>query len=192
MQPKQDEFEPLPEVIYPDQVSEFDQQSAFGAQNELLNGREISLTPGEADKPEAGDKPAGQNRRRRRRGRGKNPDGTPVEAKPQGDKAPEKPAEPRRDKRPNEQSRARRARIRSASRRAKSRREKSSLPNAQMAARTRPKRLRRRRYRGNGNKNGNPQPPKQVNEHIERTFPQGKVLLYRSYKSAASKRRTLR
>ena len=103
VQPKQDEFEPLPEVIYPDQVSEFDQQSAFGAQNELLNGREISLTPGEADKPEAGDKPAGQNRRRRRRGRGKNPDGTPVEAKPQGDKAPEKPAEPRRDKRPNEQ-----------------------------------------------------------------------------------------
>ena len=61
-----EEFEPLPEVIYPDQVSEFDQQSAFGAQNELLSGREISLTPGEADKPEAGDKPAGQNRRRRR------------------------------------------------------------------------------------------------------------------------------
>ena len=26
VQPKQDEFEPLPEVIYPDQVSEFDQQ----------------------------------------------------------------------------------------------------------------------------------------------------------------------
>ena len=92
-------------------MSEFDQQSAFGAQNELLNGREISLTPGEADKPEAGDKPAGQNRRRRRRGRGKNPDGTPVEAKPQGDKAPEKPAE-RADGSPDAPKRPRRRRYR--------------------------------------------------------------------------------
>lgn len=161
VQPKQDEFEPLPEVIYPDQVSEFDQQSAFGAQNELLNGREISLTPGEADKPEAGDKPAGQNRRRRRRGRGKNPDGTPVEAKPQGDKAPEKPAEPRRDKRPNEQKPR-------PPRQNPERKPQGEKPSGEKQPAERadgspdaPKRPRRRRYRGNGNKNGNPQPPKQ-------------------------------
>ena len=168
VQPKQDEFEPLPEVIYPDQVSEFDQQSAFGAQNELLSGREISLTPGEADKPEAGDKPAGQNRRRRRRGRGKNPDGTPVEAKPQGDKAPEKPAErqekpaePRRDKRPNEQKPR-------PPRQNPERKPQGEKPSGEKQPAERadgnpdaPKRPRRRRYRGNGNKNGNPQPPKQ-------------------------------
>ena len=161
VQPKQDEFEPLPEVIYPDQVSEFDQQRAFGAQNELLSGREISLTPGEADKPEAGDKPAGQNRRRRRRGRGKNPDGTPVEAKPQGDKAPEKPAEPRRDKRPNEQKQR-------PPRQNPERKPQGEKPSGEKKPAERadgspdaPKRPRRRRYRGNGNKNGNPQPPKQ-------------------------------
>ena len=161
VQPKQDEFEPLPEVIYPDQVSEFDQQSAFGAQNELLNGREISLTPGEADKPEAGDKPAGQNRRRRRRGRGKNPDGTPVEAKPQGDKAPEKSGEPRRDKRPNEQKPR-------PPRQNPERKPQGEKPSGEKQPAERadgspdaPKRPRRRRYRGNGNKNGNPQPPKQ-------------------------------
>ena len=161
VQPKQDEFEPLPEVIYPDQVSEFDQQRAFGAQNELLSGREISLTPGEADKPEAGDKPAGQNRRRRRRGRGKNPDGTPVEAKPQGDKAPEKPAEPRRDKRPNEQKPR-------PPRQNPERKPQGEKPSGEKQPAERadgspdaPKRPRRRRYRGNGNKNGNPQPPKQ-------------------------------
>ena len=161
VQPKQDEFEPLPEVIYPDQVSEFDQQRAFGAQNELLRGREISLTPGEADKPEAGDKPAGQNRRRRRRGRGKNPDGTPVEAKPQGDKAPEKPAETRRDKRPNEQKPR-------PPRQNPERKPQGEKPSGEKQPAERadgspdaPKRPRRRRYRGNGNKNGNPQPPKQ-------------------------------
>ena len=169
VQPKQDEFEPLPEVIYPDQVSEFDQQSAFGTQNELLSGREISLTPGEADKPEAGEKPAGQNRRRRRRGRGKNPDGTPLEGKPQGEGAPERPAEkpeksgePRREKRPNEQKpRPPRQNPERKPQTEKPSGEKQPAERPEGAADA-PKRPRRRRYRGNGNKSGNPQPPKQA------------------------------
>ena len=79
VQPKEaDAFEPLPELIYPDQVSEFDQKSAFGAQSDLLSGRDIPLTPEVPEQPEPGDKPAGQNRRRRRgRGRGKGSDGAP-------------------------------------------------------------------------------------------------------------------
>ena len=167
-QPKQDEFEPLMDLIYPDQVSEFDQQSAFGVQNELLSGREISLTPGEADKSEAGDKPAGQNRRRRRRGRGKNPDGAPMEAKPQGERAPEKsaerqekPGEPRREKRPNEQKpRPPRQNPERKPQGEKPSGEKQPAERAEGASDA-PKRPRRRRYRGNGNKNGNPQLPKQ-------------------------------
>ena len=94
VQPKEEGlFEPLPELIYPDQVSEFDQRSAFGAQNDLLSGRDIPLTPEVPEQPEPGDKPAGQNRRRRRgRGRGKGAEGAP-EARAQGEKPSEKPAQ---------------------------------------------------------------------------------------------------
>lgn len=56
VQPKEEGlFEPLPELIYPDQVSEFDQKSAFGAQSDLLSGRDISLTPEVPEQPEPGD-----------------------------------------------------------------------------------------------------------------------------------------
>ena len=111
VQPKEEGlFEPLPELIYPDQVSEFDQKSAFGAQSDLLSGRDISLTPEVPEQPEPGDKPAGQNRRRRRgRGRGKGSDGAP-EARAQGEssekpaqKPDKQPGEPKREKRPNDQ-----------------------------------------------------------------------------------------
>ena len=170
VQPKQDEFEPLPEVIYPDQVSEFDQQRAFGAQNELLSGREISLTPGEADKPEAGDKPAGQNRRRRRgRGRGKGSDGAP-EARAQGEssekpaqKPDKQPGEPKREKRPNDQKP--RPPRQNQERKPQGEKQPTDKPQGEKpegaANPDAPKRPRRRRYRGNKPANGAPQAPKQ-------------------------------
>ena len=171
VQPKEEGlFEPLPELIYPDQVSEFDQKSAFGAQSDLLSGRDISLTPEVPEQPEPGDKPAGQNRRRRRgRGRGKGSDGAP-EARAQGEssekpaqKPDKQPGEPKREKRPNDQK----PRPPRQNQECKPQGEKQPVEKPQgerpegAANPDAPKRPRRRRYRGNKPANGAPQAPKQ-------------------------------
>ena len=171
VQPKEEGlFEPLPELIYPDQVSEFDQKSAFGAQSDLLSGRDISLTPEVPEQPEPGDKPAGQNRRRRRgRGRGKGSDGAP-EARAQGEssekpaqKPDKQPGEPKREKRPNDQK----PRPPRQNQERKPQGEKQPVEKPQgerpegAANPDAPKRPRRRRYRGNKPANGAPQAPKQ-------------------------------
>ena len=171
VQPKEeDAFEPLPELIYPDQVSEFDQQSAFGAQNELLSGRDIPLTPEEPVRADADDKPAGQSRRRRRgRGRGKGADGAP-DARQQSDKPaerpaekPEKSAEPRREKRPGDtKPRPPRQNPERKPQGDKQAAEKTQGERPEAAANPdAPKRPRRRRYRGNKPAGGAPQTPKQ-------------------------------
>ena len=171
VQPKEeDAFEPLPELIYPDQVSEFDQQSAFGAQNELLSGRDILLTPEEPVRADADDKPAGQSRRRRRgRGRGKGADGAP-DARQQSDKPaerpaekPEKSAEPRREKRPGDtKPRPPRQNPERKPQGDKQAAEKPQGEKPEAAANPdAPKRPRRRRYRGNKPAGGAPQTPKQ-------------------------------
>ena len=169
-QPKEeDAFEPLPELIYPDQVSEFDQQSVFGAKSELLSGRDIPLTPEIAQQPEPGDKPAGQNRRRRRgRGRGK-ADGAP-EARPQAEKSaersaekPEKSAEARREKRPGD-TKPRPPR-QNPERKPQGEKQAAEKPQGEKPEGApnpdAPKRPRRRRYRGNKPAGGAPQAPKQ-------------------------------
>ena len=171
VQPKEaDAFEPLPELIYPDQVSEFDQRSAFGAQNDLLSGRDIPLTPEVPEQPEAGDKPAGQNRRRRRgRGRGKGSDGAP-EARAQGEssekpaqKPDKQPGEPKREKRPNDQKP--RPPRQNQERKPQGEKQPTDKPQGEKpegaANPDAPKRPRRRRYRGNKPANGAPQAPKQ-------------------------------
>ena len=172
VQPKEEGlFEPLPELIYPDQVSEFDQKSAFGAQNDLLSGRDIPLTPEVPEQPEPGDKPAGQNRRRRRgRGRGKGSDGAP-EARAQGEKPSEKPAqkpdrqpgEPKREKRPNDQKP--RPPRQNQERKPQGEKQPTDKPQDEKPEGAvnpdAPKRPRRRRYRGNKPANGAPQAPKQ-------------------------------
>ena len=164
-------FEPLPELIYPDQVSEFDQRSAFGAQNDLLSGRDIPLTPEVPEQPEPGDKPAGQNRRRRRgRGRGKGAEGAP-EARAQGEKPSEKPAqkpdrqpgEPKREKRPNDQKP--RPPRQNQERKPQGEKQPTDKPQDEKPEGAvnpdAPKRPRRRRYRGNKPAGGAPQAPKQ-------------------------------
>ena len=77
---------------------------------------------------------------------------------------------------PMSKSRARRARIRSASRRAKSRRETSSLPNVQMAIRTRPSARAAAAIAETETRTAIRSRQSRVNEHNERTFPQGKAL----------------
>ena len=171
VQPKEEGlFEPLPELIYPDQVSEFDQQSAFDAQNDLLSGRDIPLTPEVPEQPEPGDKPAGQNRRRRRgRGRGKGSDGAP-EARAQGEssekpaqKPDKQPGEPKREKRPNDQKP--RPPRQNQERKPQGEKQPVEKPQSERpegaANPDAPKRPRRRRYRGNKPANGAPQAPKQ-------------------------------
>ena len=171
VQPKEEGlFEPLPELIYPDQVSEFDQRSAFGAQNDLLSGRDIPLTPEVPEQPEPGDKPAGQNRRRRRgRGRGKGAEGAP-EARAQGEssekpaqKPDKQPGEPKREKRPNDQKP--RPPRQNQERKPQGEKQPTDKPQGEKpegaANPDAPKRPRRRRYRGNKPANGAPQAPKQ-------------------------------
>ena len=171
VQPKEaDAFEPLPELIYPDQVSEFDQQSAFDAQNDLLSGRDIPLTPEVPEQPEPGDKPVGQNRRRRRgRGRGKGSDGAP-EARAQGEssekpaqKPDKQPGEPKREKRPNDQKP--RPPRQNQARKPQGEKQPTDKPQGEKPEGAvnpdAPKRPRRRRYRGNKPANGAPQAPKQ-------------------------------
>ena len=171
VQPKEEGlFEPLPELIYPDQVSEFDQRSAFGAQNDLLSGRDIPLTPEVPEQPEPGDKPTGQNRRRRRgRGRGKGSDGAP-EARAQGEssekpaqKPDKQPGEPKREKRPNDQKP--RPPRQNQERKPQGEKQPTDKPQGEKpegaANGDAPKRPRRRRYRGNKPANGAPQAPKQ-------------------------------
>ena len=168
VQPKRDEFEPLPEVIYPDQVSVFDQQSMFAAKDELFAAPEKAPEADAPDEKTAAEKAASPNRRRRRRGRGKGPEGqAQQEARPQADKpagsgAPEKGNEPRREKRPNEQKP--RPPRQNAERKPQADRqpgERQPQGEKQEGASDAPKRPRRRRYRGNKPSNGNPQPPKQ-------------------------------
>ena len=171
LQPKEEGlFEPLPELIYPDQVSEFDQKSAFGAQSDLLSGRDIPLTPEVPEQPEPGDKPAGQNRRRRRgRGRGKGAEGAP-EARAQGEssekpaqKPDKQPGEPKREKRPNDQKP--RPPRQNQERKPQGEKQPTDKPQGEKpegaANGDAPKRPRRRRYRGNKPANGAPQAPKQ-------------------------------
>ena len=169
VQPKEDEFEPLPELIYPDQVSSFDAESMFAAKEELLAKAE----PAEKQTPERPeeDKPAEKQGRRRRRGRGrgKGADGA-QEAKPQTEKtpekAPEKQPEPRREKRPNEQKT--RPPRQNGERRPQSGKQPGEKPQTERqpgekpeADPDAPKRPRRRRYRGNKPGGGNGQAPKQ-------------------------------
>ena len=163
VQPKADEFEPLPELIYPDQVSVFDQESIFAAKEEVSSKPEPTPVPETAEKPDA-EKPA-QNRRRRRRGRGKGPDGAPEgraqNERPAEKSTQEKPNEPRREKRTNEQKQ----------RPPRQNQERKQQPEKQPGDKLQsdkpegssnaPKRPRRRRYRGNKPANGNPQTPKQ-------------------------------
>ena len=163
VQPKPDEFEPLPELIYPDQVSVFDQDSIFPVKDEAVSMPEPAPVLETAEKPDT-EKPA-QNRRRRRRGRGKGPDGV-QEGKAQTERPAEKSAqeksnEPRREKRPNEQKprppRQNQPRKPQPEKQAEGK-PQSDKPEGSSDA---PKRPRRRRYRGNKPANGNPQTPKQ-------------------------------
>ena len=165
VQPKEeDAFEPLPELIYPDQVSVFDQQSIFGAQSELFAEEKKTPAPEEEEKQQTAEKTAGQNRRRRRRNRPKSADGAP-EGKPQQERPAEKPAgqtekpaEPRRDKRPNEQKP--RPPRQSGEKKPQQKASSDQKPQADPAAKSAdgaPKRPRRRRYHGNKPAGGSPQ-----------------------------------
>ena len=164
VQPKEDEFEPLPELIYPDQVSSFDQESMFAAKKELFEAPQPAEQAAASAQSEAEGSGEKQTRRPRRRRRGKGQDGAP-EAKPQTEKATDKPAEkkpePRRDKRPNEQK----------PRQSRPNGEKKPQPGKQPGQKPQgekpeadpnaPRRPRRRRYRGNKPGNGNAQAPGQ-------------------------------
>ena len=158
VQPKEDEFEPLPELIYPDQVSSFDQESMFAARKELLEESEAAIAADFPEQPDEG-KLDKQPRRRSRRRRGKGTDGAP-EARPQTEKASDKPAEkqnePRRDKRPNEQK-PRKPRLNGEKKPQPGQKPQPEKPEANPDA---PKRPRRRRYRGNKPGTGNAQAPK--------------------------------
>ena len=169
LQPKEEGlFEPLPELIYPDQVSEFDQKSAFGAQSDLLSGRDIPLTPEVPEQPEPGDKAAEEEaaarelKVRRKQERRVNPPRSRRRS-PTSSRVSRSAKSGRTTR-----SRAPRARIKSASRRArssrrislreKSRREPQTVtrPSARAAAaiaETSPQTARRRpRSRVNKNK----------------------------------------
>ena len=165
VQPKEEEFEPLPELIYPDQVSSFDQESMFAAKKELFEAPQQSAEAQAAEEPAEEGKPDKQPRRRSRRRRGKGTDGAP-EAKPQTEKAPEKPAEkkpePRRDKRPNEQK-PRQPRPNGEKKPQPEQKPQADKPQGEKpeANSDAPKRPRRRRYRGNKPGNGQGQAPRQ-------------------------------
>jgi len=74
VQPKEDEFEPLPELIYPDQVSSFDQESMFAAKKELFEAPQPAEQAAASAQPEAEGSGEKQTRRpRRRRYRGNKP-----------------------------------------------------------------------------------------------------------------------
>ena len=170
VQPKEDAFEPLPELIYPDQVSSFDQESMFAAKKELFEPvqqpSEAAAAPEQPEEERAGEK---QPRRRSRRRRGKGTDGA-QEAKPQTQNAPDKPAEKqpeaRRDKRPNEQK-PRQPRP-NGEKKPQSNKQPGQKPQTEKPQGEKPeanpdalKRPRRRRYRGNKPGTGNGQAPKQ-------------------------------
>ena len=167
VQPKQDEFELLPELIYPDQVSVFDQPTMFAAKDELSAAPEKEIGAETPDEKNAAEKAASPNRRRRRRGRGKGPEGqTQQEAKPQSEKpaaggAPEKGGEPRREKHPNEQKSRPPRQNAERKPQADKQPDERSQPQGEKQEGDAPKRPRRRRYRGSKPSNGNPQPPKQ-------------------------------
>ena len=157
-QPKPDEFEPLPEVIYPDQVSVFSREEVFAAPI-------IPTEPAAQDTPaeEAAGAKQPQNRRRRRRGRGKGPEGAaqtegkqPTEKS--AEKAPsEKPNEPRREKRPNDNKPRppRQNQERKPQGEKQPGQPQQSNAPAQESGDGVPKRPRRRRYRGNKPSGGN-------------------------------------
>ena len=157
-QPKPDEFEPLPEVIYPDQVSVFSREEVFAAPI-------IPAEPAAQDAPaeDAAGAKQPQNRRRRRRGRGKGPEGAaqtegkqPTEKS--AEKAPsEKPNEPRREKRPNDNKPRppRQNQERKPQGEKQPGQPQQSNAPVQESGDGAPKRPRRRRYRGNKPSGGN-------------------------------------